>query len=51
MKLYYDFQYEGYGYLGIGVLLLSVTALVYLVKEIRAAGFMKYTGTAKKPHG
>lgn len=42
MKLYYDFQYEGYGYLGTGVFLLSAAALVYLVKEIKAAGFKKY---------
>lgn len=42
MKLYYDFQYEGYGYLGIGVFLLIAAALVYLVGKIRAAGFKAY---------
>lgn len=42
MKLYYDFQYEGYGYLGIGVIMLIAVALVYLVKNIKAAGFKKY---------
>ena len=44
MKLYYDFQYEGYGYLGIGVFLILIAALVYLVRNIRAAGFKKYLG-------
>ena len=42
MKLYYDFQYEGYGYLGLGVFLLSVPALIYLVKNIKAEGIKKY---------
>jgi hypothetical protein len=42
MKLYYDFQYEGYGYLGIGVFMLLAAALVYLVKNIRAAGLKRY---------
>ena len=44
MKLYYDFQYEGYGYLGIGAFLLIAVTLVYLVKNIKAAGFKKYFG-------
>ena len=42
MKLYYDFQYEGYGYLGIGVIMLTAVALVYLVKNIKKAGFKRY---------
>lgn len=42
MKLYYDFQYEGYGYLGIGVFMLLAVSLVYLVGKIRAAGFKVY---------
>ena len=42
MKLYYDFQYEGYGYLGIGVLMMLAAAIVYLVKSVRAAGIKDY---------
>lgn len=42
MKLYYDFQYEGYGYLGIGVFMLTVAVIVYLVKNIRTVGVKMY---------
>ena len=42
MKLYYDFQYEGYGYLGIGVFMLIAVTLVYLMKNVREAGLKKY---------
>lgn len=45
MKLYYDFQYEGYGYLGIGVFMLITAALVYLVNEVKGSGFKKYWST------
>lgn len=42
MKLYYDFQYEGYGYLGIGVFMLLIAAIVYISKNIRREGLKEY---------
>ena len=42
MKLYYDFQYEGYGYLGIGVFMLLVATIVFFVRNIKTAGFKNY---------
>jgi hypothetical protein len=33
MKLYYSWQFEGYGYLGIGVILLSLFVIIYCLRE------------------
>ncbi len=41
-KLFYDFQYEGYSYLGIGVLLCAVVALVYRIGDMKREGFKNY---------
>lgn len=48
MKLYYDFQYEGYGYLGIGVFLMIAATIMYLIKNIRTAGFKRYINEHKR---
>lgn len=42
MKLFYDFQYEGYGYLGIGVFILLAASLVYLSGKFKAEGIGRY---------
>ncbi|MCR5507847.1 MAG: DUF6311 domain-containing protein [Lachnospiraceae bacterium] len=42
MKLYYDFQYEGYSYLGIGMFLLIAAAAYYLIREMHREGFKRY---------
>ena len=42
MKLYYAWQYEGYAYLGLGVLILAAFGMVYMVKSLKKAGIKKY---------
>ncbi|MCR5356183.1 MAG: DUF6311 domain-containing protein [Lachnospiraceae bacterium] len=42
MRILYGFQYEGYAYLGLGILILSVIAAVYLIKAVKGSGLKSY---------
>ncbi|MCR4807904.1 MAG: DUF6311 domain-containing protein [Lachnospiraceae bacterium] len=42
MKLFYDFQYEGYSYLGIGILAACICAIIYYGRKIKETGLRTY---------
>ncbi|MCR5420125.1 MAG: DUF6311 domain-containing protein [Lachnospiraceae bacterium] len=43
LKLYYDWQYEGYAYLGLGIILMVIVSTVYLARNIRKEEFKNHT--------
>ncbi len=42
MRILYGFQYEGYAYLGLGMMMIFIVSVVYLVKNIKGEGLKSY---------